>query len=187
MGSRASKQLKKELELLTMHNMISPYVRFSDTKPKHSPWETAPDISTNSLSNNNSTDDADRLRRSAPDIEVNACKTLSVWTELPTAEDMNGNTVQVMSTITVGSIRQTQYIYETFCFNESEPPCLGIDSSQYTSRCKTKYTYVYAYVRTITNDVGLNRIKVRGSCVCSVKKKPDIATSSIWDDLLRKR
>ena len=182
---RASKALQKDLDLLTLHNMKSPHVHFSETKPTHSPWGTpmADTITTNSSSSY----DADRARRSVEhEVEMNTCQTLSLWVEIPTAEDINGNTVEVMSTFSIGSTRQAQYIYESYCAEDDEPPCTGIDTTQYTSRCKTQFTYILAYVRTMSGDVGWNRIKVRGSCVCSVKKIQNSPESSIWDFLKRR-
>lgn len=173
----------REDNLLPGSAVLSPYVRFSSTKPVHPPW-----ASDEQASNSNSTSN-DRERRSTQHIGISVCDTLREWSQPETAKDFNGKTVQVMTMIDQGGSRQLQYFYETFCSmdgNNTEPSCLGIDTSVYTSKCITKHIWVNAYVKNERNQVGWAKIKIRGSCNCSLYRA-SVASTSIWDDLLRKR
>ncbi|XP_067946728.1 venom nerve growth factor-like [Watersipora subatra] len=159
---------------------LSPFVKFSKTKPTDSPWLTEEENEHNRTSDH-------RARRSTEHLGITVCDTVKEWTQPPVAKDFNGNTVQVMTRIDQDGATQLQYFYEIYCSSDEEPSCLGIDSAAYTSKCITKYIWVNAYVRNGLNQKGWSKIKIRGSCNCSIWRK-SVGPTSIWDELLlRKR
>ena len=98
------------------------------------------------------------------------CKSVSEWVERTTAEDIWGNTVQVLQKINVGNALVNQYFYETFCETE-KTTCTGIDTRRYNSVCSSQHIWAYAKVRTRDGEEGWAIIKVRGSCNCSLFKR----------------
>ncbi len=98
------------------------------------------------------------------------CKSTSQWIERHTAEDMWGNTVQVLQEIDIGGTRVNQYFYETYCESE-KAACNGIDTSQYDSVCSDRHVWAYANVRNDSGEEGWALVKVRSSCNCALFKK----------------
>ncbi len=98
------------------------------------------------------------------------CRSTSQWIEKHTAEDMWGNTVQVLQEIDIGGTRINQYFYETYCESENAT-CNGIDTSQYYSLCSDRHVWAYANVRNESGEEGWALVKVRSSCNCALFKK----------------
>ena len=178
--STSTDNLNLKRALADQPNSSSLFSRFAKTKPTHPPWISEKDIKPTNTSQ------SERNRRSADYVGESVCDTLSTWSQLDDAVDFNGRSVKVMTMIDQDGARQLQYFFETFCSSDDEPPCRGIDTSAYTSKCTTTYIWVNAFVRNELNQVGWAKIKIRGSCDCSlwsISAEP----TSIWEDLLRKR
>ena len=195
--------------------LLSSRVSFSSAKPETPPWliELSPDDPTDELKQLQEIEQARkkqhrhrnirkgkhfpgknshkkrerRSKRSAIDhfLHVPVCQSVSNWVERTHAEDLWGNTVQVLQEIDIGGARVNQYFYETYC-REENTSCIGIDTSQYMSMCKSKHVWAYARIRTSAGDEGWNLIKIRGSCNCALYKVQDDKEFDIFG-LLGKR
>lgn len=157
------------------------YTRFSKEKPTLPPWVDA------SLELELQSTNTSRGKRSVGSSQVgqSVCDSISEWVEIDRAEDMFGNTVQVVKNIQSGNTRIGQYFYETFCADDGNT-CRGINESRYNSKCETKHIFTYAQVRTSSNETGWMYIKIRGSCNCMLYSKHTNPRMSIWDELLKR-
>ena len=112
-----------------------------------------------------------RAKRFAEELHMEpVCKSISEWVEGTTAEDIWGNTVEVLQKIDIGNTLVNQYFYETYCEVE-QTTCTGIDTRSYTSVCSSKHIWAHAKVKTPSGEEGWAIIKVRGSCNCSLFKR----------------
>ena len=151
------------------------YVQFASKMPAAPPW-TPPSDSLELNRTRRSTN------RTTHHIRTSVCDSISRWVAKTTADDMWGNTVNVVQKIDVNGARMNQYFFETHCVRE-HCQCRGIDTTQYNSKCESKHIFAYAKVVDSVGTEGWNLIKLRGSCSCSITAKVDEIYQSIWDDL----
>ena len=125
-------------------------------------------------------------RRSADDVMVPACESVSEWVQLTEAEDLWNNRVKILQNFDNGSTRVNQYFWETRCTGtarqrtsvaasgagSSLPQCTGIDSSRYESFCTERYSWMYGRVYdNVRQTESWTFVKIKVSCNCGLIRK----------------
>ncbi|XP_015249806.1 PREDICTED: uncharacterized protein LOC107097242 [Cyprinodon variegatus] len=120
--------------------------------------------------------------------EKSVCDSESVWvTNKTTAIDTYGKEVTILQEIQTQTGPLKQYFYETRCRQADQRSrssitseggsrsagtgvagagCLGVDTKQWKSVCKSRQTYVRALSKDANNRMGWRWIRIDSSCVC---------------------
>lgn len=136
---------------------------------------------TEGLKKNNTEQVASREKRQASSgkTPIPVCQTVSDWITKDTGFDKHDNQFTVLQHFTYNTSKGEhtfkQYIYEEWCIHDgrhTEVPCTGINRHLYTSVCRTKHVYAFAYVEMTQEDGSVERgwipIRVNGGCECAL-------------------